>query len=506
MLNRVQPLSLDDFSKGLVTGADILDSKKNQSPNCLNVKWTFDDTLQKRLGSSTTNSVALQGTGGWAMFDFGATNLRWVTVSAGTGIYASSNGGTTFVVVATTRTQSYQYFERSKNVLIATSEAKDNTLFWAGSAGTFFEHLAINSAPSAKYCINYQGFLILLNVTNSAGTIRPRGFYYEDENSQLTGDWSDAFDLPSSADDEVTTAFILTKRLYVSTRYRIFRVTFVGGNPDWSYLQVKDWGFVPRTVRKITFKEGEVVVGMDWNRRIRVFDGSDDLIASDNIENDNSMSEFAIEKVSYSGSGLIVSHAEIDTNEQEYRLNVALGTGSTETTHGILLNGRTLAMYPYSNQLYQSMVMADSGGRQRLLACDRSGWVHILNSGNIDAGVTAINDVWDSPFIFSKVPGAVTKGQNISLYFTPSSSGTLTFQDRVELSSVYGEVKGRIPLVTTNSVTQIVFSQDIPSVQNIYQFRITSSSSTANPWEMTRVDLYGAALGFGKGGPSGQSR
>ena len=493
MIRSAQPITQDDFKKGLVTGSDILNGDRSQSPNCMNIKWKFDDSITKRYGSSTMNTTALAGTAGWAMYDFGATNLRWLVVAHGTGISASTNLGITFASIATTRTQSYQYFERSKNVLICTSDAYDQPLYWAGSGTTFAIALAVNSAPSCKYSINYQGFLILLN-----SSTRPRIFSYADEALQLTDAWTNNFDIPSSADDEITCAFVLSKRLYVSTRYKLYRVTFVGGNPDWSYLQIKDWGYVPRTVRKITLKEGEVIVGMDWGRRIRIFDGSDDLIASDNIENNNNMCEFAIEKISYAGSGLIVSHAEVDRNEQEYRLNIAIGATTTETTHAIVINGRTLAFYPYSNQQFQSTVMAESAGRTYLMACDRSGRIHTLNSGNRDIAV-AINDVYDSPFLYARLPAAVSKSQDMDLFFTPTSSGTLIFQDRADFSSVFSPVKDRIPLVSTTSTTQIVKSIDIPSTHNVYQYRLSSSSNTADPWQLTRIDYYLNNMGIGKG-------
>lgn len=494
MIRNAEPLTQDDFKKGLVTGSDILNGDKSQSPNCMNVTWTFDDSLKKRLGSSTMNTAVLQSTAGWAMFDFGATNIRWLVTAAGTGIVASSNLGVTSVIIHTSRTQSYQYFERSKNVLIATSDAYDVPLYWAGSVGTVAETLAPSSAPACKYSINYQGFLILLN-----SATRPRGFHYEDESLQLTSSWPDFFEIPSSADDEITGVFILSKRLYVSTKYRIYRVTFVGGNPDWSYLEIRDWGFVPRTAEKITMKNGEVVVGLDWTRRIRIFDGSDDVFGSDNFENDNGMCEFAMEKLSYAGSGLIVSHAEVDRNENEYRLNVAIGSASSETTHALVINARTLAAFPYSNQRFQSMVMAQSANRLYLMACDRSGRIHVLNSGNRDIAVS-IDDVYDSPFLFNRNPAVVSKGQKVDLYFKPTSSGTLIFQDRTEFSSVFSPVKDRITLVTSQSLTQIVKTIDLPSTQNIYQYRISSSSNTADPWELTRADYFLNAMGIGKGG------
>ena len=69
--------------------------------------------------ANTYNSVVSNA--GWGIFDFGASNLRWLTVAAGTGILASSNRGIAWVAIATDRGADYQYFERSRSFLIATS-------------------------------------------------------------------------------------------------------------------------------------------------------------------------------------------------------------------------------------------------------------------------------------------------------------------------------------------------------------------------------------------------
>lgn len=442
---------------------------------------------------NTYSSIAASSPIGWAMFDFGASSIRWLTVAVGTGIVASSNMGTTFISIATSRTQSYQYLDRSKNVLIATSDFQDVPLYWAGSAGTFMSTLGPGSAPNAKYNINYQGFLILMNAPG-----RPRGFYYADENLQLTDPWTNNFDLPSSADDEITAAFVLYKFLYISTRYKLFRVAFVGGNPDWSYLKVKDWGFVPRTAKLMTIKGGQVVVGLDWQRRMRVFDGYDDLFVSDNVENDNGLNEFAMRKISYFGSGLIISHAEADPIEQEYRLNVAIGTQSSQTTHGIVLNGRSLALYPYSNQNYQAMCIAESNNQQHLMAVDRSGFVYILNSGNMDVS-KPIGEFYWSPPLFKGIPGTVSKAQNNTLYFKSDSCGQIFYQDALNRSTIMNPVRPLINLQGNENVLQVEASLDVPATYNTYEFCVLSSGGIANPWKMTHWDFLQETKGIGKG-------
>lgn len=456
-------------------------------------------------GTGNTYQGYSQSRFSWASFDFGASSLRWLVVSVGTGIVASSNLGATFVTIATSRTENYQSFTRSKNVLIATSDSYDVPLYWAGSATTFANTLAPNSAPAAKFAINYQGFLILLNFMNSNNVIRNRGFSYADENLQLTDTWQNSFDIPSSADDEITASFILYKFLYISTRFTLYRVAFVGGNPDWSYLKVKDWGFVPRTVQIVSLKGGgQVAIGMDWDRRLRAFDGFDDMFISDNIENDNRLCDFAMQKISYAGSGLLVSHAVLNPVRQEYRLNVAIGMTSTQTTHGICLNARNLAFYPYSNQQWQTMCVAQSNNQNYLMAADRSGFVYILDSGNLDVAVP-INEMYDSPPIFSKIPEAVSKGKQLNLYFSTQSAGTVYYQERFNLSDIWSPVKrladrnGVANMSGTENLIKLTRTIDVKATYNTYQFRITSSSGTANPWNLDRLDYLQQGFGIGQG-------
>lgn len=508
MIKNVIDLTSQDFTGGLNTTQDIFKIKKEETPNCQDVKFDFDGKTAKRFGTNTRNSVSLSQssgtigvtTAGWASFDFGSgvgtAARRWLIVGAGTALWASSDMGVSFVRIATDRSATYQYFERSKNILIATSEAYDNVIFWPGSAGTFAA-LMNPSAPLAKYSVNFQGFTILLNTST-----RKRAFFYEDENSHLTGDWADSFDLPSSDDDEITAVFVLLNKLFVSTRYKLFSVSFVGGNPDFAFREIKSWGFVPRTVAKITFGDiGEVAIGMDWSRRIRIFDGAEDKIVSDNVENDNGMCEFATNKVSYSGSGLLVSFAKLDDNEQVYKLGVAVGANSTQVTHFICLNGRTKGLYPYNyvNNAFMTMTMAESANRRFLVAVDQSGWIHMLDSGNIDRNTYAVDDVYDSPFFFEKSPSQYSKSSKVDFYFSVNSTGRLFFRDRVDFDVPF--VTKRIFNVTSGGKIQHNESIDIPSSQNIYQYRLTSSSSTTTPWQLNRTDYFLQGMGIGREQP-----
>ena len=458
--------------------------------------WKKVLTAQERSDLYNSGAASVYSVGfnrnPWASFDFGASGTRWLTVSAGTGIFASSNLGVNFTTIATSRTATYQSLERSKNILIATSDAYDTPLYWTGSGGSFMVMLNV-SAPLARFSVNFQGFTILLNTS-----ARKRGFFYEDENTHLTGDWSDSFDLPSSADDEITTSFVLRGTLYVSTRYFLYRLTYVGGNPDWSFRKIKDFGFVPRTAKIITIKDvGEVCMGMSWDLKLRLFDGSDDKIISDNIENNNMLCDFSMDAISFAGSGPVISFAVHDDNDQNYKLCVAIGADSNDTTHFINYGGRTQAFFPYSNMKFNTMVMAESANQTFLMAFDRSGYCHMMDSGNLDGGTIPINDVFDSPLLFEKSPSEVSKSQKIDFYLSPTSSGSLKFYDRIDFRSQFKHRKDIVLDDTTNKIL-IKESINIPQTQGVYQYRLTSSSNTANPWKLNRTDFFLEGLGIGQ--------
>lgn len=469
----------------------LLDARIDETGFWKTVLSDSDVTNFYNAGCGNTINVAFDNKP-WSSFDFGASALRWLVASAGTGVYASSDLGVAWVVIATDRSANYQYFERSKNVLIATSDSYDTPLAWPGSAGTYM--VVVNSnAPACKYSINFQGYLILLN-----SQLRKRGFFYEDENTQLSGTWASSFDIPSSQDDEITSAFILRRYLYVSTRYYLYRVSYVGGNPDFSYLKVKDWGYVARTVKPFYLENvGQIVAGLCWDGKMRLFDGSDDQIFSGNIEQDNGISDFALNNLSFSGSALTISFAETDYNSNVYKLCVAIGKDSMQTTHMINYDGRSKAFYPYQRQFFNTMTMAESGNRRYLMAFDRSGYCHLMDSGNLDGNTTPINEHYDSNLIFDKAPAQVQKGHQTHLFFSNETAGRIYYLDRTDFSDTY---KINRSFVISGSERKLQHHEviDVPESYNVYQWRITSSSGTGNPWKLQRYDHLNEGLGIGK--------
>lgn len=459
--------------------------------------WKKVLTSQERIdlynGNSANTYSAGASNSGFGSFDFGAgtvsgQSLRWLIVAAGTGLLASSNRGTTFVAIATDRGADYQEFERSKNLLIAVSNTGNRVLTWSGSVGTFMLGIPIGSAPPAKHALDFNGYLFLMN--DSGGN---RRITYADNNTITTSPWTSTFEIPSSQDDEIAGGVVFSRNAYVYTKYTVSRVSPVGGNPDFSVLKVKDWGAVPRTIKKATYKEfGEVMICLSPDRHVRIFDGSDDQIISTQIEQNNGRSEVYLENLNV--PYINKCHAEVDTNEQVYRLWLVM-TPSTETTHCLCLNLRTGAWYPYANQAFNSSVMAESGNSRLLVGVRRDGFVHSLNSGNLD-GVTPVNEFYESPYYF-KSPRTVTKTHKLTLYYSATSSGSIFFQDRLDYASTFPPARDLVVLNDTVNKTIIQKVIDVPFTQNVYEFRLTSSASTAMPWKMSRVDLEGADVGLG---------
>lgn len=515
VVNESYPV-IKSYTAGVLAGSALLTLGVENTAHYMDGRIDEVGFWTKRIGSDGIAILYNKGSGNtygstvdttpWASFDFGASGTRWLTCAAGTGIYASSNLGLTWVNIATSRSATYQYLDRSKNVLIATSDAYDAPLYWAGSGSTYMAQVgtSANLPPYCKYSINFQGFLILLN-----SNTRKRSFNYIDENFQLSSTAWLNFDLPSSADDEITACFILRRYLYVSTKYKIYRVSYVGGNPDWQYVEVKSWGFIPRTVKKIvisnqpqggqqaSYSIGEVVVGLTWDRKIRIFDGSGDQILSNNVEKDNGICDFALDKISYVGSGPVISFAELDPIPNVYKLCVAIGQDSQQTTHLLNYDGRCQALYPYSNMPFNTMCVAESGNRQYLMAFDRQGYCHMMDSGNLDGGTTPVNEVFESPLMFDKTPSQVSKGHKTDLFFTNQTCGTLYYEERTDFGD---EFKLRRKFAVGGSTHKLVHfeSVDAPSAYNTYQFRLSSSGSTTTPWRLQRYDHFTKGLGIGR--------
>jgi len=99
----------------------------------------------------------------------------------------------------------------------------------------------------------------------------------------------------------------------------------------------------------------------------------------------------------------------------------------------------------------------------------------------------------------------VSKAHEIDLFFKKNSCGIINYQDRTDMSNVFSKQNPLVELKGTESSILLRRTEDVPSVQNVYQFRLTSSGNNTNaavPWKLVRVDYLQQDLGLGRGGAS----
>jgi hypothetical protein len=140
--------------------------------------------------------------------------------------------------------------------------------------------------------------------------------------------------------------------------------------------------------------------------------------------------------------------------------------------------------------------MAESANRQYLMAFDRSGYCHMMDSGNLDGNVNSINDVFESPIIFEKTPSQSSKSYKNDLFFSNTTSGPIFYEHRFDFSDRYS-LKGSYVISGSDEKLIKYISVDLPQTYNTYQFRLSSSGGTYSPWRLQRYDLFSKGLGIG---------
>ena len=412
---------------------------------------------------------------------------RRLLCASGTGIYYSTNIGKTWALAQTSRAAAINYFSFVKDYVINTNENYQPPQYWAGTMDGYFANIS-TATPACKHSLSHQGFCIFLNESANKTSM-----YYVDQNSMFNSVFSN-FKLPTDRNDELTGGFSLGRNLYISSKYKIFRLSYIGGNPDWEYTEVRGFGFVPKTVKKINLPNaGEGIIGLDWSKKLRIFLGGEDEIISDQIQDDNGITSFYLDNIN--SVDLNKCWAENDKKAQVYRLFLVCGNSST-VSYCLNFNYRTGALYPEDNRSFQSGVLAeDTASNLSMLACNYNGRIHVLDSGNTEAAVP-VNDHFISPLLYLQTPTRVHKAQQINLFFSPSDTNCIYFEDRSQFSSVWN-LRKAITLSSAVSSIQIRHTIDVPETMNTYQFRLSSSSCTSEPWRLNLIDYSQSNLGLG---------
>jgi hypothetical protein len=369
----------------------------------------------------------------------------------------------------------------------------------------------LTNAPAFKRAIEFQGYLMGMNT--SAYKMR---IYY-----QSTGDmlgaitaYTDYFTLtPGPNDDELSDPFLLNGRLYVGTKYSIFRVSFVGGVTVFEFKQVvSDLGIVPNTTQAVVTKEyGQVVLFLGTDKRVYMFDGANIKAVSDLFYDHNATTPISLDLIddNYKEN----SFAVYDFTQRTYRLFVTKKAQSTNY-YCMNIDVDTFAYYPFDNMAFSAGCMCyDALLRPYLVCIDYEGQIHkMLGDTNTDAGET-INEYYTSPLVSTKEP-YVKQGQDIVLQMNPTSNADLLVYDKVDFRRVW-QLRQRLPcasprdkflgqsFVLNSSVLgserDIIHQRISPNVTfNNYQFKLLSATPRAAAWEIFAISVNQTVLAFGK--------
>lgn len=364
---------------GLNTLADPFALKTNESPKSVDVLYSEDNTLGKRYGyeklNFTVTSAAYHCNG---LFDYGVSpGVRKLVASFGTVFYKMDDLDGTFDSLATSRTDCPHYFERSGTKLIICNRNRDVIKYWDGSAASL---TTLNAdAPAAMLPKSFKGYLFLANTTDN-----PRRIYYEDDSTVTTGDYGEYFSLPSSNDDEVVALVEYNGRLYASLRTEWYRISYIGGSAVFDYKKVSSViGGVPNTIKVVSLPSiGEVIIYLGWNKRIYIFDGTSSYPISMKYEKNNGQSTVYLDAINQ--GGLEYSHATVDSNNDLYRLYVAIGQNST-ISHSFNLSLSSMSCSVYQNQRFLASCMAEDSNKKRWHVCgDYTGTAYKLDRTYID--------------------------------------------------------------------------------------------------------------------------
>jgi hypothetical protein len=502
-------IDLGQFQRGLNTRGDFDTLTAEESPDCMDVIFTRNGFLDKRFGRVKLNTAATGASDiGHGLFDYGVkTGVRKLIAKFGSVVYKMDDLDGTFDTLSSAQGDAIMHCAQSRNKLIICREDNGTVQWWDGTAATASD---MNSkAPKGKYPIDWQGYLFL----GYSDADNPTRFYYEDNTGLDTDDWENYYTIRTSEADELTGWGILKNRLYAFMRNSIHRISYLGGSPLFDVNElITVAGAVPRTIKNIILPTGqEVLIFLTWQKQIAIFDGTQIQFISDNVYPAGSGAAFSLQNVN--NGALKKAHAVVDSNAQLYKLFVPLGAVSA-MTHCLVLDYKTMALYPFSNQTISAACHAeDSIGRKHLIGSGYTGYSYRLDKSSTDDG-TAIDDYYTSAKIGGSRIASLKVPEKMVFYFKPVANYDMLLQERLNFDSAWTTRSTKVAMYgngdyflgTTfvlgtatlgSSKTQVTITVNIPAVNNLYQYRISSNQSTKAPWRLYKVEFITREVGVG---------
>lgn len=527
----IQEFDIADVSGGCNYADDITALTKNQSPDSMNVEF-FNGRIRKRKGStvvspsSSTYDAAIDYDApirydygvygstpvGYSIVDFSNTlGYHQQVAHFDNNVYAYDRLTDNKTTLRSTAPSVRSFNDKIKNWLIQTYNDYSTPYYWDGLTATMS---VLTNAPKFKRAIEFQGYLMGMNT--SANKLR---IYY-----QATGDllgaitpYTDYFTLtPAPNDDEISDPFLLNGRLYVGTKYSIFRVSFVGGVTVFEFKQIiSNIGIVPNTVQAVITKEfGQVVLFLGTDKRVYMFDGANVKAVSDLFYYHNNGTPIALDLIddNYREN----SFAVYDFTKRIYRLFVTK-KAATSNYYCLNIDVDTFAYYPFDNTEVSAGCMCYDGLLRPFLACtDYEGQIRkMFVETNTDFG-DPINEYYTSPMVSVK-DAYLKQGADITIHMRPTSSANLLVYDKVDFRSTW-QLRQKLPCASSRDKflgqSLVLGSSVIGSEKdaihpriginitfNHYQFKLQSETPTARAWEIYEITVNQAVLVFGESEP-----
>jgi hypothetical protein len=503
----ITTFTVDDCKSGVNYAFDITSLTADQTPNSMDVEFV-QGGWRKRFGREALNSTVGAGAVGHSAVDFGVVSgTHKQVIHFGTNVYAMDDMDGTLTSIRASAPNERSFNAKVKAYVIQSYDDNSAPYYWDGSAAAMAVVSA--SAPGFKRAIEFQGYLMAMNTSAN-----PMRVYYEDINTMIGGTFANYFTLtPAPNDDEISDPFLLNGRLYVGSKYAIFRVSYVGGITVFEYKQViSDVGIVPGTLQVVITKEyGQAALFLGTDQRVYLFDGANIKSISDLYYDHNDYTEISLDLIDpvYKTN----SFAVVDTRLRVYRLFI---TKYGETTNRFSFNVDldTFAAYPFQNMTLSDGAMCyDAQGRQQLVCLGYDGIAYkMFSETNTDAG-TAIDDYWESPIVTSK-DSTIKQGQTLTLHLKPVSQDNLTVYDKcdyangwqkrcdIRLCSSRDRLLGTSLVLATGTLGSYVdvirAAVNVPVACNSYRFKISSNSATSRRWELLKVEYDQTAVAIGK--------
>lgn len=447
---------------------------------------------------------------GFSLFDFSDTNAHHKQIAhLGQGVYAYDQISNSQINLRYGAPLVRSYNSNIGGFFIQTYNDYSAPYYWDGITASMAT--LSNNAPGFKRTIEFQGYLLGMNIATNKTRI-----YYQLVGNIIGGGaaYSDFFTLtPSPNDDEISDPFILYGRLYVGTKYGIFRISFVGGVTIFEFKQaVSIVGIVPNTTQVVVTRDfGQVAIFLGTDKRLYLFDGANVKAISDLFFYHNNSTSIAMDLID--DNYLQNSFAIYDTTRRIYRLFVTKKASSTNY-YCMNVEVESFAYYPFDNMKFSCGAMCyDQLLRPFVVGIDYAGILHKLFIENNTDNGTAINEYYESPIVSVKST-SIKQAQVLTVAMIPSSNANLIVYEKVDFKRAWIQ-RGTIPCYSSRdkflgqsfvlgsavlgSEKDIIYPKISANASfNYYQFKLVSDTPTLPPWEIIDVEFDESMLKYGR--------